>query len=117
MSEKESDLQTKILNDLRSFGKYCECFKIKSASDNGEPDIFFTTKLTNAVLVEVKRLNGKARDLQLVKINKLNTCGTKTFLCHSWSEWVLIKKHLRINMENLSEYHNRFFPVIASQNL
>jgi len=104
MSE-ESNLQSKILNDLRSFGKYCECFKIIKASDNGEPDIFFTTILTGGVLLELKRLTGSAEKLQIFKINKLNKCGTKTFVCHSWQEWVSIKKILNLEKFTVELVH------------
>jgi hypothetical protein len=87
----EAKLQSDILTDLRSFGKYCECFKIKSASDNGLPDIFFSTKHTGPVFIETKRKDGKAKALQLLKIKRLQSCGCKAMLCFSWEEWVEIK--------------------------
>jgi hypothetical protein len=102
---QESQLQSKILNELRSFGKYCECFKIIKASDNGEPDIFFTTRLTGGVLLELKRLSGSPEKLQKIKIAKLNDCGTKTFVCHSWDEWCRIKTELDLNKPAIEDAH------------
>ena len=87
----EAKLQSDILSDLRSFGKYCECFKIEKSSDNGVPDIFFTTKFTGTVFIETKRLLGQAKKLQLLKINRLVKCGTRAFVCNSWEEWIGIK--------------------------
>jgi len=103
---EESKNQTKVLNDLRSFGKYCECFKIIKTSDNGEPDIFFTMALTGPVLVEMKRLAGGPEKLQSIKIQKLRECGAKVFVCHSWEEWVEIKRILRITRPNVETAHN-----------
>jgi len=94
MARNEKKIQTKILKDLESFGKYCECFKIEKANKNGEPDIFFTTLLTGAVFIECKRLTGYAKRLQLFKIEKLKNCGCKAFVCHSWEEWCEIKNEL-----------------------
>ena len=104
----ESDLQSSILADLQSFGKYCECFKIMKANDNGNPDIFFTTGLTGAVLIEVKRLKGSASEIQKVKIASFNRCGTKAFVCHTWNQWVEIKKTLGMNV-----HHNELLALRA----
>jgi hypothetical protein len=87
----ESKLQSDILSDLRSYGKHCECFKIEKASDNGVPDIFFSTTITGPVFIETKRLKGKAQKLQTVKIDRLRECGVKAFFCYSWNQWVNIK--------------------------
>lgn len=106
MARNEKKVQTQIITDLDSFGRYCECFKIMKASKNGEPDVFFTTRLTGGILVECKKPDGKARKLQEVKIAKLNTCGTKTFLCHSWEEWCEIKNILGLTKENVILEHN-----------
>src|SRR5271157_2939567 len=91
---KESDLQSKILTDLRSLGKYCVCFKIIKASDNGVPDIFFSTKLTGPILLEIKKKTGVLRKNQIIMNNKLNLCGIKSLTCYTWNEWVLIKKDI-----------------------
>jgi len=104
--ERETKIQTKILNDLRSFGKYCVCTKIMRASDNGIPDIYFTLKLTGSIYIETKTLIGVASKVQKNKIKKLNACGTKTFVCHSWEEWMAIKKELGITMENIRNSHD-----------
>ena len=101
MEKREVVYQDLVLSDLRSMGKYCECFKIIKTSDDGEPDIFFTTKKTGAILVEMKRPKGpKAKKLQKLKIKKLNDCGTPTFVCHSWEEWIAIKKLIGLNTRN-----------------
>ena len=94
---KESKLQSDILADLRSYGKYCECFKIEKASDNGVPDIFFTTKFTGPVFIETKSLKGYAKKLQQFKIKKLQECGAKAFICKSWMEWITIKSRIGLN--------------------
>jgi len=104
--EKESDLQTKILNDLRSLGKYCTCTKIMRASDNGFPDIFFSTALTGGVFIETKRFNGKASRLQILRIKKLNSCGTKAMVCFSWAEWIAIKQKLNMEKETIKSAHH-----------
>lgn len=88
---KESFLQEKILQDLRSLGQHCECFKIEKTSDNGIPDIFFTTKITGPVLIETKKSNGILSALQVLKIDKLRKCGTKAFPCYTWAQWVELK--------------------------
>ena len=87
----DSKLQSDILCDLRSFGKYCECFKVEKTSDNGTPDIFFTTKLTGPIFIETKRSGEKARKLQEVRIKRLRECGMKTFVCSEWEGWIQIK--------------------------
>ena len=92
----EAKLQDDIMADLRSLGKNCECFKIEKTSDNGVPDIFFTTSITGAVFIETKRTEGKLSSVQEFKIKKLNSCGVKAFSCYSWAEWINIKKILNI---------------------
>jgi len=106
MAKNEKKVQTQILNDLRSLGRYCECFKIMKASDIGEPDVFFTTALTGGVLIECKRLEGNARRIQLIKIEKLNKCGTRTFICKSWEGWCEVKHKLGLTKENVIHAHN-----------
>lgn len=92
--QEEKDLQTKILNDLRSLGKYCEAFKIIKTSDNGIPDIFFSTALTGGIFIETKRPKGEIRKLQILKIKKLTLCGCQSFSCYTWDEWWDVKKAL-----------------------
>jgi len=106
MAKNEKKVQNQILKDLESFGEYCECFKIMKANKNGEPDVFFTFKLTGGILVECKRLLGVPRRLQLVKIMKLNRCGTPTYVCHSWKEWCELKQSLGITKESVIRAHN-----------
>jgi len=107
MAKNEKKVQDVVLGDLRSLGKYCEVFKIMKASDAGEPDIFFTTCLTGAIFIETKRLTGAVRKLQKAKIEKLNRCGSRTFVCHSIKEWVDIKRQLSLSLENVKSAHNR----------
>ena len=104
--ERESKLQTDVLNDLRSFGKYCVCTKIMKASDNGIPDIYLTLALTGSIFIETKRLIGKAAKIQKNKIKKMNECGTRAFICHSWEEWMDIKSKLHITFKNIKKAHD-----------
>ena len=97
----ESEIQGKILRDLRSYGKYCVCFKIEKASENGIPDIFFSMRICGPVLVETKRPTGDASTIQNNQTSKLIMCGTKVFFCYSWKQWVEIKTILGINMQNV----------------
>jgi len=96
MRGPEGQLQDKILKDLRSYGKYMVCTKVIKNSDNGFPDIYFTCCITGSVWIETKRLEGEAAELQLFRIDKLNKCGSKAFLCNSWVRWQEIKKKLAI---------------------
>lgn len=98
---KESSLQGKILKDLRSFGKHIVAFKLMRASDNGLPDIVFTTKCTGTVFIEVKRRGEKPRQLQEFMIDKLNNCGSKAFSCDSWERWIEIKNELGLFLVNI----------------
>jgi len=102
MEKLEKDIQSLILTDLRSMGKYCICFKIIKTSDNGIGDIFFSTKKTGGVFVETKRPKGIAEKLQKNKAEKLNNCGSKAFFCYSWNEWIELKNKLGLNTRNLS---------------
>lgn len=92
----EKILQTKILKDLRSLGKYCICFKIEKSSDNGIPDIFFSTVISGPILLEIKDNNEKPNKLQLYQINKSNLCGCKTYWVDSWQKWIELKKNIGI---------------------
>jgi hypothetical protein len=89
----ESDLQRKILNDLRSMPD-CLCFKIRVSSDNGTCDIFFTTTRTGAVLLELKRPKEEPTKLQFNRIKEANRCGCKSFYCDSWESWWKLKIEL-----------------------
>ena len=90
---EESELQRKILRDLESYDDV-ECFKIMKANKNAIPDIFFTSCVTKGVLIEAKRLKGKARANQEKKIYRLNKCGTLALICDSWDQWMEIKRNL-----------------------
>jgi hypothetical protein len=92
---KESNIQSKILKDLRSL-KDCVVFKIHKTSDNGIPDICFTSKKTGAVFIEVKSPGKKPSKLQINKINKINKSGSKAFYCDSWDSWMEVRDILNI---------------------
>jgi hypothetical protein len=113
----ESTYQAKVLRDLDSYQKYMESFKVESSSDNGFPDLFFTTTLTGAVFVEKKKKGEKARKLQKHKIDRLNKCGVKAFVSDSWEEWVVIKKSLGMTKEAVREHYNKTHGVISDKNL
>ena len=105
---EESRLQTKILNDLRSLGKYCEVFKIIKTSDNGIPDIFFTTAWTGGVFIETKRKKGRISKIQDIKLKNLNLCGSQSFSCYNWDEWWDIKKSIGLlDKGNIIDAHLR----------
>jgi hypothetical protein len=90
--KNESSLQRKILLDLRSYGKYVEVFKIMKSSDNGIPDLLFTSVMTGPILLETKRDGETPRKLQQFHIDKINQCGCKAYYVDSWAEWVILKK-------------------------
>lgn len=91
---QESTLQTKILNDLRSLGKNCVAFKVEKASENGVPDVFFTTKKTGAVFVECKSQDKDPSKKQTAMIQWLNECGVKAFKCWDIGDWNGIKRQI-----------------------
>ena len=95
MGKVEQNLQGKILRDLNSLGKECVAFDVMKCSEDGVPDVFFTTVVTGPVFVEVKKPKGgvwstKQQDMHI----NLNDCGCKSFVAWSWPEWVTIKKYL-----------------------
>lgn len=103
---EESKLQTKILKDLRSMRRYCECFKIMKCSDDGVPDIFFTTVASGGVYIECKATNGVKGPMQIIKVKKLNKCGSLAYFCFSWEDWIEIKKAVGIyDMNNVVSRH------------
>jgi len=98
----EKNIQDHILKDLRSYGRFCECFKIIKSSDSGEMDIFFTTKITGAVMLEVKKPGERPRKLQEYKISKINECGTKAFYCDSIESWGNIKSLIGLSKDRIA---------------
>jgi len=112
--QEEKGLQTKILKDLRSLGKYCVAFKIMKTSDNKIPDIFFSTALTGGIFIETKKPKGPIAKGQTTMIHKLSVCGCQSFPCYNWEEWWDIKKSLGLldgeyllDRESLIEAHER----------
>lgn len=94
---RESILQTKILNDLRSRGKFCVAFKVMKCSEDGVPDVFFSMEACGPVFIETKdEFDGVLSKKQEDMIKDLNDCGCKAFVCWSWTQWVQIKKGLGI---------------------
>lgn len=104
----EKVLQVKILKDLKSLGRYCTYYKNIKTSENGIPDVYFTTCLTRSVFVELKRKGEEAKRLQVHKIRKLNECGTRAFVCNSWEEWVKIKRKLEMAKWRIALAHDNF---------
>ena len=101
MARLEGNLQDKVLRDLRSYGKYISVFKIVRTSDNGIPDVYFTTALTGSVFVELKKPGAKPREDQVHKINELNRCGARAYACDSWTRWVEIKHEINLTKESV----------------
>ena len=94
---EESKLQNIILSDIRSMPSTV-CFKVESSSDNGVPDIFFTTKCTGGVFIEVKKpRDSVTSSVQNIMNTNLNKNGCRSFFCKSWREWVDIK--IKLNLE------------------
>jgi len=94
---EEKILQSKILRDLDSKGKNCIAFKIEKASVNGVPDIFFSTPSTGPVFVETKSKKNKVSPIQAEVHKNLIYCGAKVYVCHTWGQWVELKKMLNMN--------------------
>lgn len=69
-------------------------FKIMQCSDAGCPDVFFTSKETGPVFLEVKREGEEPREHQYAFIDKLNKCGTNATWVASWEMWVDTRKKL-----------------------
>jgi len=97
----EGRFQSKVLDDLRSYGKYITVFKIVKTSDNGVPDVFFTTKVTGPVFLELKDKGKKPKPHQYVMIDKLNDTGAKSMWCDCWEDWVKIKKELNLSKKSV----------------
>lgn len=96
MGKVEQNLQSKILRDLNSMGKSCVAFDVMKCSEDGVPDIFFTTSVTGAVFIEVKKPDGVLSAKQKEMIENMIYCGTKAIAVWSWTEWVVIKKALKL---------------------
>jgi hypothetical protein len=102
----EKKLQTKILNDLRSLGRMCFVTKIEKCSDDGVPDILFSTQLTGAWLIEVKRPGEEPDLIQASIISKCCQCGLKSTFISSWDQWIRFKKMTgMIDAELIRESH------------
>jgi hypothetical protein len=61
------------------------------SSDNGTPDIFFTTPITGSVLLELKRPKEEPTKLQFNRIKEAKRCGCKAYYCDSWESWYKLK--------------------------
>ena len=98
----ESNLQTKILNDIESWGAKSMVFKIMKCNINGVPDVFFTTVFSGPVFLELKAPRKKPDPHQELIINKLRKCGVPAFSCDSWERWVEIKNELNLTKTNIA---------------
>jgi hypothetical protein len=98
---EEQKLQTKILKDLRSY-KHMICFKIMKCSDNGIPDIFFTSKITGPCFLEVKKFGEIPDPIQFLILGKLNFFGVHAYWCYCWEDWVKIKRVINLSHDTLA---------------
>jgi len=94
MPRKERILQTKILRDLCSLGRFCVAFDIIKCGEDGVPDIFFTTENTGAIFIEAKDPDGVLSKKQEDMVANLKSCGVKAAVIWSWQEWVEFKRRI-----------------------
>ena len=100
---KESEIQAKVLGDLKSFGKFAYVFKIIEANEPGIPDIFFCTSISGPIHIEMKQLGQKPKPHQDAKMDLADMVGCRSFVVDDISGWIALKKHLGINREALIE--------------
>ena len=98
MGKVEQNLQTKILQDLNSMGKHCVAFDVMKCSEDGVPDVYFTTVKTGSVWVEVKKPDGVWSKKQQEMCQRMHECGTRSYVAWLWSDWVKIKKELGLDV-------------------
>jgi hypothetical protein len=89
---KESILQTKILNDIRSWDNSIAT-KLEKASDTGWPDIISVVSGL-PVFVETKSLGKKPDPHQVLIHEKLRASGALVFVCDTIEEWLVIRSSI-----------------------
>ena len=89
----ESKVQAQILRDIKAHGVRV-VFKVTPVNYTGAADIFFIHADTGPVFVEVKKVDGEARKLQLKRQQDAIAAGAKAYVCHGIEEWVLIRKEI-----------------------
>jgi hypothetical protein len=88
---EESKLQTRILNDLRSYGYHVFCTKIMKCTDNGVPDILFSSMKHGPGMIEVKASDGTLSKAQLDMIPKIIKAGMRAYVVSSWEQWLTLR--------------------------
>ena len=93
----ETALQRKIMRSAESeFRGEIICFKIKSASIDGVPDVFMGIERYGGVFVEVKKDEEQdPRVNQKFVIRKLNKAGVKAVAIKSWPAWVSFLEEIK----------------------
>lgn len=89
----ESKVQAQIIRDTKAHGVRV-IFKITPINYTGASDIFFIHKKTGPVFVEVKKLDGEARTLQLKRKRDAEEAGARAYICHGIEEWLVIRKEI-----------------------
>jgi len=89
---KESILQTKILNDIRSWDNSIAT-KLEKSSDIGWPDIISVVSGL-PVFVETKAPKKKPDPHQILVHDRLRASGALVFVCDSVEEWLSIRNSI-----------------------
>ncbi len=89
---KESALQSKVMNYIRSNYKHSRAFKVNSCSVDGVMDVYASIPGFGSLWIEMKRdETEKPRPNQVAMLARIKKAGTPTFVCRSWREWMIIK--------------------------
>ena len=89
---KESVLQKKVTDYIRSNYKHSVTFKVEKSSVDGTPDFFFTIPIFGPGMIEFKRdITCEPRPNQVSMIARLNKGDCPTFVVHTFEEWMSIK--------------------------
>ncbi len=83
MNQYESQIQNKILKNLKSIGIYAH--KNIATNKKGVPDIICCVD-GKYVALEVKKKGGKPSDLQIWNINKIRNSGGVAETVYSWED-------------------------------
>jgi len=101
----ESDTQSAVIRDVRSWGQYAYSYKVIKANDVGIPDFFCCTKVSGAFQIEFKRPDGDGvvSAAQVEKRENSQKVGLQTFLVETTKDWVALKKYLGLSVKSLKE--------------
>jgi hypothetical protein len=100
---KENLIQKTIINDLSSFYPFVEFYKIIKTNDNGNHDLFVSSKATGPFLLELKKEDGVKSKIQEHKSSSFSKCGINCYTIWSIDGYINLKKHLKLNISNLKE--------------